>query len=314
MLIGCLWPLIRPGASKVSSTDAVFLGMRRVHLVECPRDAIQGWPHPISTEEKLAYYRTLLRVGFDTLDLGSFVSPTSMPQMSDTAQVIQQLESEGCMKQGTRLLVIVANERGVLEACKFSSIQDVGFPFSLSETFQKRNTGANLHAAWDRLKRIKALLDDCDKRLVVYLSMGFGNPYGEEWSETLLMDFAGRLVDDLNIEVIALSDTVGTATPHTIRQAMEKIIPMYPKTIIGAHLHAPAHEVWSKAKAALEGGCLRLDGAIMGIGGCPMAQNDLVGNLATETLVDGFEELGIWSVHDRGAWEEAQRLAAVLFN
>jgi hydroxymethylglutaryl-CoA lyase len=299
---------------KVSGWEAVFCSMQRIHLVECPRDAIQGWPHRINIEQKLAYYRTLMQVGFDTLDIGSFVSPHSVPQMADTPLVIRQLESEGWSEQGTRLLVIVANERGARDACSFASICDVGFPLSLSETFQRRNTGASIQSAWDRLHNIREITDSFGKRLVVYLSMGFGNPYGEDWSMERLVDFAGQLVDQLQIEVIALSDTVGTATPTTIRQAMERLVPMYPSISIGAHLHATTEDVWVKAKAALEGGCLRLDGAIMGIGGCPMAQNDLVGNLATETLVGGLEELGIWSVHDRGAWKEAQRLAAALFS
>ena len=287
--------------------------MQRVHLVECPRDAIQGWPRPISTEEKLHYYRTLLAVGFDTLDLGSFVSPRAMPQMADTGEVISRLTDEGLAMGRTRLLVIVGNARGAQDATRYAAIDDVGFPLSLSDTFQRRNTGVGLEGAWERVSEIQEQLAGSGKRLVVYLSMGFGNPYGDAWSPALLSEFSGRLVEEFHVDTIALSDTVGTAQPDTIRSAIAHLIPRYPGVSFGAHLHARASEVWEKAKAALEGGCLRLDGAMGGIGGCPMAQDDLVGNLATETLVMGLEEAGIWSVENRRAWEEAQRLAASLF-
>lgn len=288
--------------------------MQRIHLVECPRDAIQGWPTPIDTADKIAYYRALLDVGFDTLDMGSFVSPRAVPQMADTAEVLEALVEEGFRSRPTRWLVIVANARGAREAAAFDCVDDIGFPLSLSETFQRRNTGAGLEEAWGRLREIAELCRASGKRLVVYTSMGFGNPYGDPYAPTLLVEVAHRLVEELGTQVISLSDTVGTATPEAIGDAFRALLPALPDVAIGAHLHASPFDVLEKATAALEAGCRRFDGAIRGVGGCPMAKDELVGNLPTEQLVDRFGVLGAWSVKDDRAWAQAQSIAAELFS
>ncbi len=288
--------------------------MQRIHLVECPRDAIQGWHTPVETADKIAYYRALLDVGFDTLDMGSFVSPRAIPQMADTAEVLEALVEEGFKSRPTRWLVIVANARGAREASAFDCIDDIGFPLSLSETFQRRNTGAGLEEAWNRLKDIGSICSESGKRLVVYTSMGFGNPYGDPYAPELLVDVAHRLVEELGTQVISLSDTVGTASPDAIADAFRALVPALPGVSIGAHLHASPFDVMEKATAALEAGCRRFDGAIRGVGGCPMAKDELVGNLPTEQLVERFEALGAWSVKDPRAWAQAQSIAAELFS
>lgn len=288
--------------------------MDRIHLVECPRDAIQGWTTPIGTADKIAYYRALLDVGFDTLDLGSFVSPHAIPQMADTREVLDALVEEGFKSRPTRWLVIAANVRGARDAAAVPSVDDIGFPLSLSETFQRRNTGAGLAEAWERLADISAVCRESGKRLVVYTSMGFGNPYGDAYAPSLLVETAHRLVSELGVEVISLSDTVGTAQPEAIRAAFSELIPALPLVEIGAHLHASPFEWEEKTTAALQAGCRRFDGAIRGIGGCPMAKDELVGNLPTEKLVERFVESGAWSVRDTRAWAHAQSLAAELFS
>lgn len=287
--------------------------MERIHLVECPRDAIQGWHTAISTAEKVAYYRTLLDVGFDTLDLGSFVSPRAIPQMADTREVLDALVEEGFKSRPTRWLVIVANVRGARDAAEVAAVDDVGFPLSLSETFQQRNTGSGLNEAWERLAAIRDITGAAGKRLVVYTSMGFGNPYGDPYSPNLLVETAQRLVEELGVEVVSLSDTVGTASPTEIGAAFEALVPASPQTHFGAHLHANPFEWAEKAAAAHAAGCRRFDGAIRGVGGCPMAKDDLVGNLPTEGLVEHFVALGAWSVKDNRAWAQAQSIAADLF-
>jgi len=287
--------------------------MDRIHLVECPRDAIQGWPTAISTTEKVAYYRTLLDVGFDTLDMGSFVSPRAIPQMADTREVLEALVEEGFKSRPTRWLVIVANARGARDAVEIEAVDDVGFPLSLSETFQQRNTGSGLQEAWERLAAIRDIAGEAGKRLVVYTSMGFGNPYGDPYSPDLLVETAERLVADLGVEVVSLSDTVGTATPQDIAAAFEALVPKRAGATFGAHLHASPFDWAEKATAAHAAGCRRFDGAIRGVGGCPMAKDDLVGNLPTERLVEHFEALGAWSVKDNRAWAQAQSIAADLF-
>jgi len=288
--------------------------MERIHLVECPRDALQGWPYPVSTDDKIAYYRTLLDVGFDTLDLGSFVSPKVVPSMANTDKVINILEDEGLLrKDGTRALVIVANERGAERASKFESIQDIGFPLSLSETFQQKNTGASIEEAFLRLDKIQNTCYNNSKRLVVYLSMGFGNPYGEDWHPEMLTEFSNRLNSELSVEVIALSDTVGNADEETVEKAFSAVISDLPKVEFGAHLHLHATAGMTKVEAALRGGCLRFDGAIRGIGGCPLAQDSLVGNAPTERLVELFTNKGLWNISNERAWSQAQSMAASIF-
>jgi len=289
--------------------------MDRIHLVECPRDALQGWPHKVSTEDKVAYYRALIDVGFDTIDIGSFVSPKAVPSMANTAKVLSIIEDEGMLpKQGTRILVIAANERGATEASKYETIDDIGFPLSLSETFQKRNTGASIEEAFTRLENIQNICINNSKRLVVYLSMGFGNPYGDKWHPDMLTDFSDKLRKEINVEVIALSDTVGTAADNVVEEAFKTVIKELPTVEFGAHLHLHATAGLSKIEAALRGGCLRFDGAIRGIGGCPLAQDALVGNAPTEKLIEYFVKRDLWSVGNERAWDQSQNLASEIFS
>ena len=287
--------------------------MSRIQLVECPRDAIQGWPHSISTDDKVAYYKTLLDVGFDVLDLGSFVSHRTVPQMADTGKVLRRLEHEGAFSAKTRVLVIAANERGVRDAVEFEPIDDIGFPFSISESFQQRNTGSGIHGALERLDRMNDLCATANKSLVIYISMGFGNPYGDEWSPQLLVDWAGKLAERYAPSVLSLSDTVGQASEATVKQSFEQLIPAHPSIIFGAHLHASPLDGLKKIKAAYEGGCFRFDGALRGVGGCPMAQDELVGNMAMESLVQFFGNETGWRVQDDRAWSQAQSIASGLF-
>tara|TARA_B110000503_G_C7173185_1_gene425440 strand:+ start:9919 stop:10782 length:864 start_codon:yes stop_codon:yes gene_type:complete len=287
--------------------------MQQVHLVECPRDAIQGWPSPISTNDKIAYYRALLDVGFDTLDLGSFVSHKAIPQMADTSKVIRSLHEEGHLESTSRVLVIVANERGAREACEVEGVDDIGFPFSISEQFQLRNTGANIEEALERLCRIHEHVVAKDKQLVVYISMGFGNPYGDEWSPDMLVDWSGKIIERFSPHVVALSDTIGKADGIVIQNSFSALIPTFQETTFGAHLHATPWDALEKIKAAYNGGCLRFDGALRGIGGCPMAQDELVGNIPTERMIEYFVGLKSWSVQDARAYAQAQSMAASLF-
>jgi len=289
--------------------------MDRIHLVECPRDAIQGWPHKVSTQDKISYYKTLFEVGFDTLDLGSFVSPRAVPSMANTAKVLMELEKESIIQNSiTRSLVIVANERGATQACGFDVVDDLGFPLSLSETFQQRNTGASIEEAFKRLSNIQDLCISNKKRLVVYLSMGFGNPYGDAWHPEMLTEFSKRLSETMSVKVIALSDTVGTADEMVIKSVFETIIPDISGVEFGAHLHLNVVDGMNKILAAIDGGCRRFDGAIHGIGGCPFAQDDLVGNAPTERMIELFENLGLWDVKNKRAWSHAQSLSAEIFS
>lgn len=286
--------------------------MPSVQLVECPRDAIQGWPHPVSTEDKIAYYKALLDVGFDTVDLGSFVSHKAVPQMKDTWKVLQSLDEEGVFSGLTNVLVIVANERGAKDAVAAPGVTHIGFPMSISETFQVRNTGADLSRAWERLLNIREIVDKAGLKLVVYLSMGFGNPYGDAWSPELLLDWTTKVDDALRPEVIALSDTIGHADSDLLRSIFRELNNGGLKATLGAHLHATPWEAESKIQAAWEGGCRRFDGAIGGIGGCPMAQDELVGNLPTESLVSFLQAHSALDLNER-AWNQAQAFAIDLF-
>jgi len=286
--------------------------MPSLELIECPRDAIQGWPHPISTADKLAYYRTLLDVGFDCLDLGSFVSHKAVPQMADTRAICNALHDEGKFEGSTSTLVIVANERGAKEALATPGIDFIGFPLSLSDTFQRRNTGATSDVALERLQNIRMLVEGSDIRIVVYLSMGFGNPYGDDWAAQMVTDWTGKLNEIIQPDVISLSDTVGHANPDLLSDVFTDVFNQFPDQRIGAHLHATPWDAPAKIQSAWEAGCRRFDGALRGIGGCPMAQDALVGNLATETIVETLElheQLDL----DRRAWNQAMSLAVALF-
>ena len=288
--------------------------MDRIHLVECPRDALQGWPHELSLEDKFGYYKTLYSVGFDTLDMGSFVSPKAIPSMANTSEVIELLENEGVIpNSNTRTLVIVANQRGAEDASKYGVIDDLGFPLSLSETFQQRNTKASITEGFKRLEGIQNICKNSGKRLVVYLSMGFGNPYGEHWHPDMLTDFSQKLNNDLGVEVIALSDTVGTADERDIQNVFKSVNSEIQGVEFGAHLHLKLTDGLGKIQAAIDGGCRRFDGAIRGIGGCPMAQDSLVGNAPTERMVEIFSNQGLWKPVNANAWSQAQSHATEIF-
>ncbi|HVG41384.1 MAG TPA: hydroxymethylglutaryl-CoA lyase [Chitinophagaceae bacterium] len=258
-------------------------------LVECPRDAMQGWKNLIPTHKKVEYINSLLKVGFHTIDFGSFVSPKAIPQMSDTKQVIQQLDI-GDSK--SKLLAIVANKRGAEEAAAFERIDCLGFPFSLSETFQQRNTNASMADALERVKEIKEICSQKNKELIVYLSMGFGNPYGDPYSEEIVFEWADKLVQ-LEIKIISLADTVGMAKPEDISHITSYLVTHIPEVEIGVHLHSTANNWREKTEAAYNAGCRRFDGALKGIGGCPMANDDLIGNMNTEWMISYFKEKNV---------------------
>lgn len=286
--------------------------MPSAQIVECPRDAIQGWPTPVSTEDKVAYYKTLLDVGFHTLDIGSFVSHKAVPQMKDTRAVLQRLNDEGKFEGATNVLVIVANERGAKDAVAAPGVTHIGFPMSISETFQQRNTGANIQQAWERLQRICEIAEAGGKQMVVYLSMGFGNPYGDPWDIEHLLQWVDRLDQELAPGVIALSDTIGHADSELVTRVFSHALADAKSATIGAHLHASPWDVQPKIKAAWKAGCRRFDGAIKGIGGCPLAQDELIGNVPTEALVELLSEHGDLALNER-AWNQAQSFAVDLF-
>lgn len=252
-------------------------------IIECPRDAIQGLHQFIPTEKKVKYINLLLKSNlFDTIDFGSFVSPKAIPQMSDTKDLVKKLNIQDSK---TKLLAIIANERGALEACQFDEISYLGYPFSISETFQLRNTNATIVESLERVKAIQEISQKADKQLVIYISMGFGNPYGDEWNAEIVINWVEEL-QKLGIKIFSLSDTVGIAKPDSISYLFENLIPKYPHLEFGAHLHTTSDTWFEKIDAAYKSGCRRFDGAILGYGGCPMAADELVGNMPTEYLLN----------------------------
>jgi hydroxymethylglutaryl-CoA lyase len=255
--------------------------MNDISLIECPRDAMQGWKRMIPTKDKIEYINSLLEIGFDTIDFGSFVSPKAIPQMADTADVLKGVKTENSV---TKLLAIVANERGAEEAAAFEKISYLGFPFSISPTFQLKNTNSTMEESLKRVEVISNICAASDKKLVVYLSMGFGNPYGDPYNENILLKWAAEMIYR-GIDIISLADTVGLATSDQIRFALNTLIPQYPNTQIGVHLHASPLNWELKLSAALDSGCKRVDGALKGFGGCPMAQDELIGNMDTESII-----------------------------
>ncbi|PHN01107.1 hydroxymethylglutaryl-CoA lyase [Flavilitoribacter nigricans] len=280
-----------------------------VKIIECPRDAMQGLKTFIPTETKAAYLNELLRVGFHTLDFGSFVSPKAIPQMRDTAEVLSQLDLSNT---DTKLLAIVANRRGAESAIAFPEIDYLGYPFSISETFQLRNTNATIAESLERVQEIQELCVAHNKEMVIYISMGFGNPYGDPWN----VEIAQRWVDELEtmgITIFQLSDTIGVANPANIAYLFSSLIPAYPDLEIGAHFHTQPHNWEEKVKTAYENGCRRFDGAIKGFGGCPMAKDDLTGNMPTEKLLAFFEEAEVPTGVDRKLFLEAMQDAVEVF-
>jgi len=281
----------------------------KIKLIECPRDAMQGWPHFIPTQKKIEYINALLKVGFDTIDFGSFVSPKAIPQMADTGEVIGNLELGG---SASSLLAIIANERGAADAVIFDEISYLGFPFSVSETFQKRNTNSTIAQSLGRVAEIQNLCIKNKKELVVYISMGFGNPYGDVYNEEIVFEWVKKLVG-MNIKIISLADTVGVATKEQVYSITKYLVDSLPGTEIGVHLHSTPANWKEKVNAALQAGCKRFDGALKGIGGCPMADDELVGNMDTELMIPYFEELKQLNNLNREALNNCSRLASEIF-
>ena len=255
-------------------------------IIECPRDAMQGFSNFIPTDKKIDYINELLKVGFDTIDVGSFVSKEKIPQLADTSKVIKSINMNNTT---TKLLVIVGNERGANEAVNFDEISYLGFPFSISETFQKRNINSSVKDSLKRLENIQNLCVKSNKKLVTYLSMAFGNPYGDEWSIYIVAHWAEKLLKEFGINILSLSDTIGTSNPNVINWLFTKLINEFPDVEFGAHLHSSASNFKEKIQAAYDAGCRRFDGSILGIGGCPLADDNLVGNIPTEKMIEIFE-------------------------
>lgn len=280
-----------------------------IQLIECPRDAMQGWQRQIATREKIDYLQQLLSVGFDTLDCVSFVSPKAIPQMADSHEVLQGLD---ITQSSTKLLAIVANMRGAQQAVLEPKISYLGFPFSVSSTFQRLNANSTPQESMALLRDIQALCQAHHKQLVVYLSMGFGNPYGDAYNETILLDWLEQLAG-LGIRIFSLADTVGLATATDVFALTQKAIAAYPDCTIGVHLHCTAQNQQEKLQAALDAGCSRIDGALMGIGGCPMAQNELVGNMDMLYIARHLQAQGIATSLNSNQLVVAGQAAAHLF-
>ena len=280
-----------------------------IKLIECPRDAMQGWKKFIPTDQKVRYINSLLKVGFHTLDFGSFVSPKAIPQMADTGDVVSALDLSST---NTKLLAIIANERGAHEAVAFDQISYLGFPFSISETFQQRNTNSSIE---ESLKRVEAIRDICalnNKELVIYISMAFGNPYGDRYSEEIVFEWVNKLVA-LDISIISLADTVGIASAEQVYAMTEYLVDSLPGEEIGVHLHSTPLNWKEKLAAAINAGSKRLDGAIRGIGGCPMANDELVGNMNTELMIHYLEEQGLDTGLNKDALVESLKIADEIF-
>ena len=276
-------------------------------IIECSRDAMQGIKDFIPIAQKVAYLNSLLKVGFDTLDFGSFVSPKAIPQMRDTANVLSQLDSSN-----TKLLAIVANQRGADEACSFERIDYLGYPFSVSENFQKRNTNKSIDQSLSLVEQLQNTCVKHHKSIVVYMSMAFGNPYGEYWHEDIVAKW-GEKLSYLGVKIIALSDTIGVSNPDNIKPLFSLLIEEYPQIEWGAHLHTHLESWREKVDSAYNSGCRRFDGAIKGYGGCPMAKDDLVGNMPTEKLLSFTQEKKIETTINTLAFESAYNKAIDIF-
>jgi len=281
----------------------------QIKLIECPRDAMQGWKNFIPTQKKIDFINALLQVGFDTIDFGSFVSPKAIPQMADTKEVISQLSN---VNSKTKLLAIVANVRGAQEAMYFDEITYLGFPFSVSPTFQLRNANCTIEESFTRVEEIQNLCIKNKKELVIYVSMGFGNPYGDKYDEEIVMTWVDKMIST-GIKIISIADTVGLAEPGQVSSVLNKIIPQYKNIEMGVHLHSTPMKWQQKIDAALESGCKRFDGALKGIGGCPMANDELVGNMNTELMIGHFEKLSLLPDLNKDALQRALILADEIF-
>ncbi len=282
---------------------------REVKVIECPRDAMQGIKQFIPTVQKVQYIQSLLRVGFDTIDFGSFVSPKAIPQMVDTAEVLSQLDLS---QTKSKLLAIIANTRGAIAACEHPEIKYLGFPFSISENFQMRNTHKTIAQSLITLQEILDLANKHGKELVVYISMGFGNPYGDPWNVDIVGEWTERL-SQMGIKILSLSDTIGSSDPESISYLFSNLIPAYPKIEFGAHLHTTPSTWHEKIDAAYKAGCNRYDGAIQGFGGCPMAKDELTGNMPTEKVLSYLTQQNVNNLNAM-PFESAYNEASKIFN
>ncbi len=285
--------------------------MEQVKIIECPRDAMQGIKAFIPTEKKVQYIQSLLRVGFDTIDFGSFVSAKAIPQMQDTPEVLAQLDLS---QTKSKLLAIIANTIGAENAARYPEIKYLGFPFSISENFQMRNTHKTIAESLVTLREILDIANATDKEVVAYLSMGFGNPYGDPWSVEIVGEWTEKL-SNMGVKILSLSDTVGSSTPEVISYLFSNLIPKYPHIEFGAHLHTTPDKWFEKVAAAYKAGCRRFDGAIQGFGGCPMAKDDLTGNMPTEKMLSYFTtqkaDTGLSPMSFESAYNEALKIFTV---
>ncbi|WP_158728546.1 MULTISPECIES: hydroxymethylglutaryl-CoA lyase [unclassified Flavobacterium] len=283
--------------------------MEPIKIIECPRDAMQGIKPFIPTARKVSYIQSLLRVGFDSIDFGSFVSPKAIPQMRDTAQVLEQLDLS---QTKSKLLAIIANTQGAAQAATHEAIQYLGFPFSISENFQMRNTHKTINESLVTLQEILEIADKSNKEVVAYLSMGFGNPYGDPWDVNIVGEWTQKLAT-MGVKILSLSDTVGSSTPDVISYLFSNLIPQYPTIEFGAHLHTTPDKWFEKIDAAYLAGCRRFDGAIQGFGGCPMATDNLTGNMPTEKLLSYFTAKKEYANMSPMSFESAYNEASKLF-
>jgi hydroxymethylglutaryl-CoA lyase len=283
--------------------------MKQLKLIECPRDAMQGWKTLIPTKKKIEYINQLLKVGFDSIDFGSFVSSKAVPQMADTKEVIKELDVKN---SHSKLLAIIANVRGAEEAAGFEKIHYLGFPFSVSPTFQMRNANSTIEESLERVKEIKRICDINKKKLVVYISMAFGNPYGDDYSENIVLDWINKLAGE-GMQIISLADTVGMADASQVASIVNKVISQFPDLETGVHLHSTNINWKQKIDAALQNGCLRFDGALKGFGGCPFAEDELVGNMNTELMIPYFNQLGYLKNINESELLKASQMASEIF-
>ena len=279
-------------------------------IIECPRDAMQGIIKFIPTDQKAFYINQLLQCGFDTIDFGSFVSPKAIPQMRDTAEVLSKLDLSD---SDSKLLAIIANERGAEEACSFHEIHYLGYPFSVSEEFQKRNTNSTIEETLKRVEFIQNKTVLSGKKLVIYLSMGFGNPYGEYWSPDIVLKWTERLVNLFGIEIISISDTIGSAKKEDVSFLFKTLIPELPQIEFGAHMHVRPENAKEIIDTAYQAGCRRFDSAIRGFGGCPMAKDELTGNMPTEIMLDYFNENSINTSIEFSSFNKAMQVSTSIF-
>lgn len=279
-------------------------------IIECPRDAMQGISNFIPTSKKVEYINSLLKIGFHTIDMGSFVSPKSIPQLADTSDVLKNIDLTNTL---SKLLVIVANERGAEEAVNYEQISYLGFPFSISETFQKRNINSSIKDSLVRLENIQNFCVKNNKKLVTYFSMAFGNPYGDEWSAYIVAHWSEKLLNDFGVNILSLSDTIGSSNKSSIEWIFNKLIKEFPAVEFGAHLHTTPQSWEEKVSSAVKSGCKRFDGAMLGKGGCPMAKDDLTGNMPTENIITYLKSSGIELSLNEKALSNSIELAKEIF-